>query len=1155
MQQTVTRRIGFFLLVPTLGALVVLAYFYFMLTQISTDTPYVDLAGRQRLLAQQILHTVNELRHGVSPAVTRVQLADTVRAYDAALAILTHGGVVRAERVSPPPPEVADEVARLAGAWQQLRPVVLVLVAGTAGRDEQERAAAQLRSAAPVLVTGAEELVAAFAAWDRGVHRTALWLLLAVVALDIAALIAAVLYLAHHGRVRERLTRFYAALSETNAAVMHSDGVEALYREVCRIAVRQGRVMGAWVGVVDRSEERLVPTAQCCMDLDYLTALNISTHAERGASAGPSGAAVRSGEPVVCNDFLRDARTAPWHAAARAAGIRASAAFPLRQDGAVVGALNLYAGEPEFFTADLVELLVKMAQDISYALDHFSQQAQRVAAEAALRRAHDELEQRVRDRTLALSTSHQLLSAVFDNTHVLIAYLDPELNFVRVNRAYAAADAKTPEYFPGRNHFALYPNPDNEAIFRRAVVTGEPVRVAAEPFEYAYNPERGVSHWDWTLTPIKDEQGRVTGLVLALLNVSERIVALEQLRGRERELAGLNAGLEERVLQRTAELQAERNLVAAILDVVGALIIVLDRDGRVRRFNKACEALTGYRFEEVEGREFWQLLLPDDERAGVEAVFRGLATGQFPNIHENDWLTRTGERRRIAWSNTCLTDADGTVTHVIGTGMDITAQRRAESALRDSELRFRNLVESTNDWVWEMDEQGRYTYASPQVQALLGYTPEEILGRTPFEFMPAEEAQRVDTEFGRIVASRAPFAGLLNVNLHRSGRRVVLETSGVPIFDAGGRLRGYRGIDRDVTGREREQEALRQSEELFRQLAENIREVFFVRDAHHNRMIYVSPAYDDIWGRSRAELYADPTAFMHGVHPDDRERVLAALQAQHASGRLFNEEYRIVRPDGSERWLWARAFPICNANGEAYRIAGLVEDITERRQAEQQRLEHARHQRETLVREVHHRIKNNLQGVVGMLRQQASREPAVAPLIDAAIAQVSAVAVVHGLQAKSRQERLLLCDVTRAICQTVSGLTGIQVEPQFVPRMPLHIQLAPSEAVPVALILNEVVVNAVKHGQGGVCVDIRLEHGVAVVQVRNAGRLPPGFDFAAGQALGTGLSLVRALLPPAGVRLGVAPAGEEVVAELRLQAPAIQCLPQATEPGREDVQV
>ncbi len=132
---------------------------------------------------------------------------------------------------------------------------------------------------------------------------------------------------------------------------------------------------------------------------------------------------------------------------------------------------------------------------------------------------------------------------------------------------------------------------------------------------------------------------------------------------------------------------------------------------------------------------------------------------------------------------------------------EIGERKKAEEALRQTEQRFRNLVETTSDWVWEVDEHAVYTYVSPKILGILGYTPEELIGKTPFDFMPAEEATRVREIFEPLSASHQPFMCLQNINLHKGGHLVMLETSGAPFFDREGRFSGYRGIDRDVTER------------------------------------------------------------------------------------------------------------------------------------------------------------------------------------------------------------------------------------------------------------------------------------------------------------------------------------------------------------------
>ncbi len=186
-------------------------------------------------------------------------------------------------------------------------------------------------------------------------------------------------------------------------------------------------------------------------------------------------------------------------------------------------------------------------------------------------------------------------------------------------------------------------------------------------------------------------------------------------------------------------------------------------------------------------------------------------------LHEIQERRRVEEALRKAGEELELRVVQRT-SELLGTNMRLQAEieqrNKAEEALRQSEERFRALTETTSEWIWEMDEHIRFTYASPRLLELLGYMPDEILGRTPFDLMPPDEAARMRAEFGAIVASRRPFKATENLNLHKDGKVIVLETSGLPFFDASGAIRGYRGIGRDITDRKKAEELLIQSEKL-----------------------------------------------------------------------------------------------------------------------------------------------------------------------------------------------------------------------------------------------------------------------------------------------------------------------------------------------------
>lgn len=148
--------------------------------------------------------------------------------------------------------------------------------------------------------------------------------------------------------------------------------------------------------------------------------------------------------------------------------------------------------------------------------------------------------------------------------------------------------------------------------------------------------------------------------------------------------------------QRGTPLQRERDFIAAVLDTVDALVVVLDTEGRIIQFNRACEELTGYSSEEVKGKRVWDLLLLPTEVDRVRAVFDDLRAGRLPNRFENYWVAKDGSRRLIAWSNTALLDPQGAVEHIIGTGIDITEWKRSEEALKETNRKVERLHEAAH---------------------------------------------------------------------------------------------------------------------------------------------------------------------------------------------------------------------------------------------------------------------------------------------------------------------------------------------------------------------------------------------------------------------------------------------------------------------------
>nr|WP_127476866.1 PAS domain S-box protein [Sulfurivermis fontis] len=258
---------------------------------------------------------------------------------------------------------------------------------------------------------------------------------------------------------------------------------------------------------------------------------------------------------------------------------------------------------------------------------------------------------------------------------------------------------------------------------------------------------------------------------------------------------------------------------------------------------------------------------------------------------------------------------------------------RIEGLLRDSVQRFRNLVESTNDLLWEIDGAGRYTYVSPQIRNILGYEPDEVIGRTPFDLMQPGEAARLETVFHELVTQRAPIRGLENINRHKDGRLIVLETNGVPVYDDSGTFVGYRGIDRDVTERREVEQAQRESERRFRDLLENMQLMAVMLDDGGN-ITFINDCLLHSTGRNRQEVMGGN--WFELFLPEDLRGALRATYLRTMAGGqpASPHEYEIITAGGERRRVVWNSIVIRGPDERPVGSASVGADVTEQRKSE-----------------------------------------------------------------------------------------------------------------------------------------------------------------------------------------------------------------------------
>ncbi len=448
---------------------------------------------------------------------------------------------------------------------------------------------------------------------------------------------------------------------------------------------------------------------------------------------------------------------------------------------------------------------------------------------------------------------------------------------------------------------------------------------------------------------------------------------------------------------------------------------------------------------------------------------------------------------------------------------EVAERKLAEVQLAEQRSFLRQVIDLNPNFVFAKDSDGRFMLVNQAIADAYGTSVEGLLGKKDSDFNPNEEEvesfRRDDLE---VMATLKEKFIPEEIVTDASGEVRWLQTIKRPIVSPDGTANQVLGISTDITARKQAESALRQSEERFRQIAENIREVFWVTEPHDNNLIYISPAYEEVWGRSCSDLSEVLQTWLDTIHPDDRARAVeAAVSVQ--SGGDYDLEYRIVRPDGEVRWVRDRAFPIANESGEVYRVAGVIDDVTESKQA----LEHIKsslHEKEVLLKEIHHRVKNNMQVITSLLSLQSKSiqdEQALSVFQDSQN-RVKSMALIHETLYQSKDlSRINFAEYLQKLVAHVSRSYRIRPEAVKIKVDVDDVSLPIDSAVPCGLIINELASNSLKYAfpadrRGEINITFTRTDAHYLLKVSDTGvGLPPGFDPEKGKSLG--MKLVRML--------------------------------------------
>jgi len=533
---------------------------------------------------------------------------------------------------------------------------------------------------------------------------------------------------------------------------------------------------------------------------------------------------------------------------------------------------------------------------------------------------------------------------------------------------------------------------------------------------------------------------------------------------------------------------------AALLDLCQDAILVQAVNGEILLWNQGAEHVYGWTKPEAIGENSHELLrtsfsLPLSEILG-KLEERGHWGGELQKRR------RDGETLIVSSHWALGKDAAGRPEKVLVIDTDVTEQRRAEAALRESEDRYRDLVEHSLDLICTHDLDGKLLSVNELPAKILGYSREELIQKPMKEFLLEEGHASFDEYLKNIQITKVANGAM--VVLTKSGERRIweyhnsLRTDGVSVPVV-------RGVAHDVTEQRLAERALRQSEERFRLMAENIDEVFWLLDPKSLGAIYVSPAFEHICERPVSSLLSNPTSYRDLIHPDDAPHVLGEL-ARLEQTNEFHEQFRILCPSGV-KWVEVWGFTAKDNSGRVSALVGTTQDITERRRAEDELkklsgrlLQLQDNERRKIARDLHDETGQNLAALSSTLGHLRASIPSTSRRLRTSISQCQELADVCIREIRTLSYVLhppMLDEVglEDAIRHYVSGFaerTGIRVKLEISPNFG---RLAREEEMALFRVMQESLVNTRRHsGSSNATILLRRTRQGVVLEISDQGR-------------------------------------------------------------------
>ncbi len=845
------------------------------------------------------------------------------------------------------------------------------------------------------------------------------------------------------------------AIRDINQLIVTERNRDALLNKACEILSETRGFDLVWIGEIEKNNYKIISKAFSGSYDAFLDLINV-TWDDSPTGHGPTGKAIKTIKPCIVNNISNNLNFKPWIDAVNKHGFNSAIALPLTNNEKIFGNITIYSKSLNNFDIDELSLLKEVTADLSFAIRAFELEEKRKKAEEQKQELIEELQQ----LTEELKVSNEELQATTEELQVSNEELRQQGNeLIELNKALRSSEERSRALINNSNDIIRILDNNGKIKFdspssTRILGYPEGYFIGKSPFDYIHHEDRERVIND--LQEVFEKQNRGIPTEFRIKNADGSYLPVESVSQNLMDVPGINGIVvtthpikDRKKAEEALRLSNmyNRSLIEASLDP----LVTIGPDGKITDVNSSTEFITGYSRKELIGTDFSDYFTePEKAKEGYQQVFKEGWVRDYPLeiVHKNGNITQ------VLYNASVYRDEIGDVIGVFAAARDITELKKAEEEIQ----RLADLVESSDDAIITKDLDGVIISYNKGAERLYGYAAREVKGKHISILTPPHLKNEVERFIGRIKNGERVFH-YETKRISKDGEDVDISLTLSPIIDQFGKLIGISTIARDISENKKAEKKLELASKYNRSLIEaNLDPLVTI--GPDGKITDVNSSTEFITGYSRNELIG--TDFSDYFTEPDKAR--EGYKEAFREGRVRDYPLKIKHKDGYITPVLYNASVYRDEFGEVMGVFAAARDVTELKRAENE-IKASLEEKEILLKEIHHRVKNNLQIISSLLDLQAHyvEDNEAINVLQESQNRVKSMAMIHETLYQSTDlTRINFSNYIKNLVQDLFYSYGTKSNIRPIIKVE-EIFLNIETAIPCGLIISELVSNSLKY--------------------------------------------------------------------------------------------